>query len=266
MKFARLLRTTAEDLPELQCLFQIYKHLKKQLKKLPAKGGQAPADSASADADATAPGGMAELTAHGGEASAPSRAQPVPACAAAHGSTLSSEHSAIEPEEEARFTAVLTDHLQRLNDRFLEREEMCVIQLERLEAEASALAAPPAQQPTATGDGDSNASSRGDGQGAANKAADQRAQLYKRFVNFHGAHTKGQGGGIPPGGLPRPYTHCCTLYAVVRARELCVGGGGRGRAAGARRGAGAAGWPPARRQPPAPFPHCCMCICKCRSP
>jgi hypothetical protein len=37
MKFARLLRTTAKDLPELDCLFQDYKDLKKVLNTLPSK-------------------------------------------------------------------------------------------------------------------------------------------------------------------------------------------------------------------------------------
>lgn len=37
MKFGRLLRTTAEDLPEMNTLFQTYKRLKKQLKRLPVK-------------------------------------------------------------------------------------------------------------------------------------------------------------------------------------------------------------------------------------
>lgn len=37
MKFGRLLRTTAKDLPEMQSLFVSYKQLKKQLKRLPYK-------------------------------------------------------------------------------------------------------------------------------------------------------------------------------------------------------------------------------------
>lgn len=37
MKFGRLLRTTAEDLPEMQSLFVSYKQLKKQLKRLPIR-------------------------------------------------------------------------------------------------------------------------------------------------------------------------------------------------------------------------------------
>lgn len=44
MKFARLLRTTAESLPELQILFQDYKQLKKELKKLPSKDSDGAAD------------------------------------------------------------------------------------------------------------------------------------------------------------------------------------------------------------------------------
>ncbi|GIL58484.1 hypothetical protein Vafri_13613 [Volvox africanus] len=152
MKFARLLRTTAEDLPELQCLFHIYKHLKKQLKQLPAR------------ADSKAPGtDQQQQQPQGGRD--PGEAQV----------------SHVEASEEARFTAVLTDHLQRLNDRFLEREETCVIQLERLEAEAAAAE-------TANGDGaDLDGEIGSGGTPAAQKAvAEQRAQLYKRFVNFHG--------------------------------------------------------------------------------
>eukprot|EP00198_Chlamydomonas_reinhardtii_P010355 XP_001699692.1 predicted protein [Chlamydomonas reinhardtii] len=103
MKFARLLRTTAEDLPELQCLFHIYKHLKKQLKQLPARAEGASAVGQQLKAD--------------------------------EGTTATA--SSAPDDEEAKFTVVLTDHLQRLNDRFLEREETCVIQLERLEAEAA---------------------------------------------------------------------------------------------------------------------------------
>jgi SPX domain protein involved in polyphosphate accumulation len=37
MKFGRLLRTTAADLPEMESLFVSYKQLKKQLKRLPYK-------------------------------------------------------------------------------------------------------------------------------------------------------------------------------------------------------------------------------------
>ncbi|GLI61158.1 hypothetical protein VaNZ11_003443 [Volvox africanus] len=151
MKFARLLRTTAEDLPELQCLFHIYKHLKKQLKQLPAR------------ADSKAPGTDQQQQPQGGRG--PGQA----------------EVSHVEASEEARFTAVLTDHLQRLNDRFLEREETCVIQLERLEAEAAA-----AEKVHGVG-ADLDGEIGSGGTPAAQKAiAEQRAQLYKRFVNFHG--------------------------------------------------------------------------------
>jgi hypothetical protein len=37
MKFGRLLRDTAEELPEMASLFAVYKQLKKQLKKIPGK-------------------------------------------------------------------------------------------------------------------------------------------------------------------------------------------------------------------------------------
>lgn len=175
MKFARLLRTTAEDLPELQCLFHIYKHLKKQLKQLPARS------------DSKAPAAEPQLQ-HQQLASSVVAGQV--------------SHSA-EAGEEAHFTAVLTDHLQRLNDRFLEREETCVIQLERLEAEATqcsaagrtAAAAARAADLDRDGvsrEGDETTAAcggvrfRGEAAAALKAVAEQRAQLYKRFVNFHG--------------------------------------------------------------------------------
>ena len=222
MKFARLLRTTAEDLPELQCLFHIYKHLKKQLKQLPARAEGASAVGQQLKAD--------------------------------EGTTATA--SSAPDDEEAKFTVVLTDHLQRLNDRFLEREETCVIQLERLEAEAAQCTAtaraasaglavataaaaaaangtaapeetytvggaPPQVDGKVAAAGDVGAVATGDaaatGAGSAGDAGvspaaaaaavaaadsratlkavtEQRAQLYKRFVNFHGrVHGSGLG-------------------------------------------------------------------------
>ena len=43
MKFGALLRSSAEVMPELQGLFNCYKQLKKRLKRLPERGGQAAA-------------------------------------------------------------------------------------------------------------------------------------------------------------------------------------------------------------------------------
>ncbi|KXZ50248.1 hypothetical protein GPECTOR_17g886 [Gonium pectorale] len=166
MKFARLLRTTAEDLPELQCLFHIYKHLKKQLKQLPAR-----AEGKAQGADqATRP---SEDTQQHGDAAA--------------GTSNVSARAPSEAGEEARFTAVLTEHLQRLNDRFLEREETCVIQLERLEAEATkcTAAAKAAAAEVAAAGGPDGPEAAGPSV-TLNSIAEQRAQLYKRFVNFHG--------------------------------------------------------------------------------
>ncbi|PNH03096.1 hypothetical protein TSOC_010885 [Tetrabaena socialis] len=223
MKFARLLRTTAEDLPELQCLFHIYKHMKKQLKKLPARAEPKPPP----------PQGDGPSAAH-----EPPPQPPSPRAAAAD-AAAEAARAAVEAAEEARFTAVLTEHLQRLNDRFLEREETCVIQLERLEVEVGqcssvAKAAKTAAEgaraaatatATATGgrggaaataasgdaagvgpagagsvgaagagaDADASravaaaaAAAAAAAQGTLNAVTEQRAQLYKRFVNFHG--------------------------------------------------------------------------------
>ncbi len=213
MKFARLLRTTAEDLPELDCLFQTYKHMKKQLKKLPAKGGNASAADPSAmmgsgqtepAADDAASGlcaarpATAAATASGSAGTIIAYPARTPGCSARH----SSDHSAIEPEEEAKFTAVLTDHLQRLNDRFLEREEVCVIQLERLEGEAAALSAPAASTvPGAHGDSTTHV---GTSATTTTGVSEQRAQLYKRFVNFHGAAwwPRASASAAPPPHLP----------------------------------------------------------------
>ena len=41
MKFGALLRESAQVMPELQGLFNCYKQLKKRLKRLPERGGQA---------------------------------------------------------------------------------------------------------------------------------------------------------------------------------------------------------------------------------
>lgn len=212
MKFARLLRTTAEDLPELQCLFHIYKHMKKQLKKLPARS----------DCKALS-------------ASEPGPAGELPAQHPANGSDAGAGRTE-EAAEEARFTAVLTDHLQKLNDRFLEREETCVIQLERLEAEAAACAEAAARIAAGTDaagdeaapvDGAATAGANPTGAGAgagatsASTAAtmkaisEQRSQLYKRLVNFHGErrHTAVSGGQLRSICL-----HTCT--AVPTRRQL----------------------------------------------
>jgi len=48
MKFARLIRTTAEDLPEMRSLFLSYKQLKKQLKRIPYKDQLGGGESAAA--------------------------------------------------------------------------------------------------------------------------------------------------------------------------------------------------------------------------
>lgn len=112
MKFGRLLRTTAEDLPEMRTLFTSYKQLKKQLKRLPDKQQIEEKDEGAVQ-------------------------------------TLS--------EEEAKFVETLSGQLQQMNDMFLEREETCIIKLERLQAEAQVA-----------------------------EGADECKEIYKRCVDFHG--------------------------------------------------------------------------------
>jgi len=156
MKFARVLRTTAEDLPdlpELQALFSAYKHLKKAIKRLPDKDtlkqqheleqlqqqqqqqlqqeagvarGAALTAEAAADAAASAGAAAAALLAHN--------------------------------QAEAAFVDTLGRTLAQMNDLFLEKEETSVIRVEQLEG---ALA-------------------------AAGAHAGRLESLHKEFVDFHG--------------------------------------------------------------------------------
>lgn len=130
MKFARVLRTTAEDLPnlpELQALFSAYKQLKKQIKKMPYKDAVQHRDSGP---------GMAEL--------AGSQAGP-PACVAeaaggAASPALAQPSAAVESCEqgEVEFIESLGRALAQMNDLFLEKEEECVIRVEQLEGALAA--------------------------------------------------------------------------------------------------------------------------------
>jgi hypothetical protein len=196
MKFARQLREAKEELPEMDVLFTIYKQLKKAVKHLPAQKKRADAGEAVAGA-----GSAEAVRADGGADGAGPSAdpQPVPTEQARHPEGQS-EHDGAGPsrsdavvEEEARFTEVLTEQLQRLNDRFLEREETCVIQLAQLEAEAQQCfdAAAKALEQAAAGPAaaeEDRACAAAAAAHAAQKAlVEGRSDLYKRFVNFHGA-------------------------------------------------------------------------------
>lgn len=114
MKFGRVLRTTAEDLPdlpELQALFSAYKQLKKQVKKLPDK----------------------EALHQGVAAGLGSAAHP----AVEGASAAASSPQACERAEGA-FIESLGRTLAQMNDMFLEKEETSVIRVEQLEAALAA--------------------------------------------------------------------------------------------------------------------------------
>ena len=152
MKFGRVLRTTAEDLPnlpELQALFAAYKHLKKAVKRLP-------------DKDAVQQGCAAAAAAAGGgatAAAAPEAAGGPNAVPASHPGAAATGVSAGDVDAaEAAFVETLGAALAQMNELFREKEETAVIRVEQLEA---ALA-------------------------AAGGARGALEALHREFVDFHG--------------------------------------------------------------------------------
>jgi hypothetical protein len=110
MKFARLLRATAADMPEMACLLACYKSLKKVVKLLPLAGDTAVAESV--------------LSGCGHESQDPTAAYVSGGQAAADGAPQGVD------EMEQRFERALCVHLQQFNTSWMDREEACVIKLQ----------------------------------------------------------------------------------------------------------------------------------------
>lgn len=191
MKFASVLRNSAEELPDLADLFALYKQLKKSLKRIPGRGPD-DVDHSEASQDTQpswpsgAPGGapaaqqqqrqqQEEGQPQGQQAAAPGRApegaapaaepaqqllQPAePAPAAPEPAAAGGEQGEQEPprspaaqeaaataldEQEEAFLRTITEDVQKLNDSYIEKEELNVIKLGTLEEKVGAgrLAAP----------------------------------------------------------------------------------------------------------------------------
>lgn len=109
MKFARLLRATAADMPEMSCLLACYKSLKKLVKLLPSAVDNAAAESA--------------LSGCGHDEQ---RAASAPAAQHAEGTTS----KAADDNMELSFERALCVHLQEFNGSWVDREETCVIRLQ----------------------------------------------------------------------------------------------------------------------------------------
>jgi hypothetical protein len=133
MKFGRVLRTTAEDLPdlpELQALFAAYKHLKKAVKRLPDKGALRGGGGCAAEGGAAAAGGEgARAPAAGANVAAagPSGAARAGGAAAEGGEAPGGGAAAAVTRgeldaAEAAFAATLGDALAQMNELFLEKE------------------------------------------------------------------------------------------------------------------------------------------------
>lgn len=139
MKFATVLRNSAEELPDAAELFTLYKHLKKSLKRIPC--GEGFQDDTSlvgelASGVGEAGSGDDELTGLGQPSSGPevevaSREAALPAA----------ERASLDESEQA-FVAELTQDVDQLNEQYMEKEELNVIRFDALKNELQGATAP----------------------------------------------------------------------------------------------------------------------------
>lgn len=157
MKFASVLRHSAQDLPDTAELFALYKQLKKSLKRVPHLEAP-PSPSADSEDDsgvsAAAEKGHAKTASGRGvpaEGSAAAATQEAQEAAEADAAALLREAAAAQhaagaasqlAEAEAEFLRAITTDVERLNERYMEREEMNVIQLGELELQAASARTP----------------------------------------------------------------------------------------------------------------------------
>lgn len=139
MKFATVLRNSADELPDAAELFTLYKHLKKSLKRIPC--GEGFQDDTSlvgelASGVGEAGSGDDELTGLGQPSSGPevevaSREAALPAA----------ERASLDESEQA-FVAELTQDVDQLNEQYMEKEELNVIRFDALKNELQGATAP----------------------------------------------------------------------------------------------------------------------------
>ncbi len=118
MKFGNLLKSSAEQDPELAEVFKFYKRLKKDLKRYPTQGNNDDANSEATTAAADSGGG----TSSPNKRASPASSEQQPSTAAA----------------EEQFVAELQRDVDLFRQRCYSREEDAIIKLERLQQQANA--------------------------------------------------------------------------------------------------------------------------------
>lgn len=139
MKFATVLRNSAEELPDAAELFTLYKHLKKSLKRIPC--GEGYQDDSSLVGELPSGSGEAgsgddELTEAG-----PARSRGAGPEVASCDSLPATERASLDEGEQA-FVAELTRDVVQLNEQYMEKEEITVIRFGELKDELEAASSP----------------------------------------------------------------------------------------------------------------------------